>query len=273
MRFKAFLVLLVCLCSTSSLAQSQSDTQELSRAHQVWEQSIHAKGGRERLESVRSIFISSRTKYWHGLRRYEVFTEQLNVLPDRFWLWQDYRPDVFGVTVELYDFDKGIKYVTSSDVAAPKPRAIEPNETVLSRTYGLLGYLMETKWLKPKLIGLDESSLHRRKVDVVHTVLTDQPAGFAPEKIYIDFWIDRETHLPAKVVYTLNRPGQKGSPLEVWFPEYVEVNGIKVPSQTEIDGVRDRIVVQLNVSHKEELFTRPPTIAAGPDAWKTTARH
>jgi hypothetical protein len=273
MRFKVVLLLLICLCSTASFASSQADTQQLSRAQRVWEDAILAKGGRERLESVRSIFISSRSKYWHGLKRYEVFTEELNVFPGKMWSWEDYRPDVFGLTVELYDFDKGIKYITNSDVPAPQPHAIPPYETVLFRTYGLLGYLMETKWLKPKVTGLNESSLRRRKVDIVHTVLTDHVEGFSPENIYIDFWIDRETHLPLKVTYTLTKLGQRGSPTDIGFPEYVDINGIKVPSKTEIDGVRDSVVVQLNVSYNEELFSRPPLIAAGPEAWKPRARQ
>jgi len=46
-----------------------------------------------------------------------------------------------------------------------------------------------------------------------------------------------------------------------------------VPSRTEIDGVRDSVVVQLNVSYKEELFSGPPSIAAGPEGWKAKARH
>jgi len=148
-----------------------------------------------------------------------------------------------------------------------------PSETVLFQTYGALGYLMETKWLKPKVVGLNESSLRKRKVEVVHTVLTDHVEGFAPENIYIDFWIDRKTHLPLKVTYTLTTLGQRGSPTDIGFPEYVDMNGIKVPSKTEIDGVRNSVVVELNVSYDEKLFSRPPSIAAGPDAWKTTARQ
>src|SRR5688572_13443450 len=103
MRFKVVSLLLICLCSPSSFAIPQSDNQQLSRARRVWEDAIVAKGGRERLESVRSIFISSRSKYWHGLKRYEIFTQELNVFPGQIWLWQDYRPDVFGLTVELYN--------------------------------------------------------------------------------------------------------------------------------------------------------------------------
>jgi len=273
MRLAAVSLLIICLCSVTSIASSPSDTQQLSHAQRVWEEAILAKGGRERLESVRSIFISSRSKYWHGMKRYGVFTEELNVFPGKMWLWQDYRSDVFGLTVELYDFDKGIKYITSSDVPPPEPRAIEPTETVLSQTCGLLGYLMETKWLKPQVIGLNESSLRRHKVDIVHTVLTDHAEGFLLEEIYVDFWIDRQTHLPTKVSYARTKLGQKGSPMYIALPEYVEVNGIKVPSKTEIDGVRGNVVVQLNVSYEEELFSRPPSIAAGADAWKAKARQ
>src|SRR4029077_8921248 len=135
----------------------------------------------------------------HGLKRFEVFTQELTIFPGKTWLWQDYRPDVFGLRGELYDFDQGIKYITNSDVPSPQPQGVVAYETALSHTYGLLGYLMETKWQRPKVIGFDEKQFRGRKVDVVHTVLTDHPEGFVPEFIYIDFWVDRTTHLPSKV--------------------------------------------------------------------------
>src|SRR5436190_12184687 len=148
MRLKACLLLLIYLCSIAPLAQArQTENQQFSRAQEIWEEAILAKGGRQKLESVRNIFISSRSKYWHGLKRYEVFVQELNVFPGKMWLWQDYRPDVFGLTVELCDFDNGIKYFINSDVPPPQPHVLAPYETSLSRTYGLLGYLMETKWL------------------------------------------------------------------------------------------------------------------------------
>jgi hypothetical protein len=269
MRLKrGILLLTLSLCSHASLASLQADNRELSRAQQIWERAIVAKGGRERLESVRSILISQRSKYWHGLKKFEVFTVELNVFPGKSWLWDDYRPDVFGLTVEVYNFDTGIKYLSNSEVPPPQLQAIRADETVLSNTYGLLGYLMETKWLKPQVIGLDEAAIGRRKVDVVHTRLKDDVEGYLPEDLYIDFSIDRETHLPAKVSYSRMKIGEKGPWTEVTLSEYVDVNGIKVPSKISIEGETNRVVVQLNVDYDEGIFSNPPSIADGPGAWR-----
>jgi hypothetical protein len=132
---------------------------------------------------------------------------------------------------------------------------------------------METKWLKPKVMGLDEATLGKRKLDVVHTLLKDDVEGFLPEDLYIDFWIDRETHLPVKVSYSRMKYGEKGSWNEITLSGYVDVNGIKVPLNETIEGVTDRISVQLNVDYDQELFSKPPSIAAGPEAWRVKKRH
>jgi len=175
---------------------------------------------------------------------------------------------VFGLTVEMYNFDRGIKYFSNADVPPPQPHAISGYETVVSHTYGLLGYLMETKWLKPKVMGLDEATLGKRKVDVVHTLLKDDVEGFLSEDLYIDFSIDRKTHLAVRVRYSRMKFGEKGSWNEITVSGYVDVNGIKVPLDETIEGVTGRISVQLNVNYDEGLFSKPPSIAAGPEAWR-----
>ena len=265
---KLSLLSLILLCSIVPVAASQTGSQQLSRAQEIWEEAIRAKGGREKLEAVRNIFISSRSKYWHGLKRHEVFTQSLHVFPGKMWLWQDYGSDVFGLNVYVYNFDNGIKYVTNTDIPPPRPRAIEQNETALSRTYGLFGYLMETKWLKPTITGVSEKTHRRKKVDVVHTFLADDVVGLVTKYYYIDFWIDRTTRLPVTVSYSQTHSGRRGPSLDVSFSSYVEVNGVKVPSKDSISGEH---LVMLNVEYNEELFSNAPTIAAGPDAWKAKA--
>jgi hypothetical protein len=56
---KLSLLSLILLCSIAPVAASQTDSQQLSRAQEIWEEAIRAKGGREKLEAVRNIFISS----------------------------------------------------------------------------------------------------------------------------------------------------------------------------------------------------------------------
>lgn len=241
---------------------------QASRAQQIWEQAIAAKGGREHLHAVRNIVISSRGQYRHGLKIYQVHTEAFFVFPNKIWTWNDYRPDVFGLTVEMYNFDTGVRYFSNSDNPPPQSHVIPSYETNLSNTYGLLGYLLETKWLKPKILGTSAERIEGRTIDVVHTMLQDNVSGFLPEDRYIDFAFARTTHLPVRVSYYHVRGGERVLDLTEYLSDYTEVNGIKFPQQRKVEGSIDRIKIQINVEYNEDIFNKPPLVQAGAEAWK-----
>ena len=56
---------------------------------------------------------------------------------------------------------------------------------------------------------------------------------------------------------------------DVDLSDYVEIGGIKVPQTVRYkDGTQDKKSYQFNVEYKEDIFTKPPHIDAGPEAWK-----
>lgn len=256
--------------AVNNVGRQESTQQE---ARRIWEQAIAAKGGRARLHAVQNLVISTVGNYTTGSGKTNtVRTEAFFVFPNKIWRWMDYRPDVLGLTVETYNFDSGINYIITSDNPPPMPQAIRPSETSKSHTRGLLSYLLETKWLKPELVSARTERIGRRTVDVVRTTLRDDVEGFAPEDKCIDFAFDRETHLPIRVSYYHKRGDEEVLDVAENLSDYTEVNGIRVPQKGEVDGSVEKISIQINVPYNEDIFTKPPSIAAGPEAWKIAKR-
>jgi len=274
--------LIMLLCSphvgiTSKITRAINGTEQQEAAQQkarrVWEQAIAVKGGRKRLYSVKNMVIATVGNYTTSSGKTNtVRTEAFFVLPNKVWMWSDYRPDVLGLTVEMLNFDTNTRYFINSDDPPPMRQVIQSTETSASRTYGLLAYLLETKWIKPELVSASTARIGRRTVDVVHTTLRDNVEGFATENKCIDFAFDQETHLPVRVSYYHKRGDKNVLDVAVNLSDYTEVSGIKVPQKGEIDSRVDKISFQINIPYNEDIFTKPPSVAAGPEAWKIVKR-
>ena len=132
--------------------------------------------------------------------------------------------------------------------------------------------MLETKWLKPVLVSASRARIRGRTVDVVRTMLRDNVEGFSPDNKRIDFAFDRETHLPMRVSFYHIRSGEDVLFLTEDLSDYTDASGIKVPQKREIDGGVDKMNIQINVEYNEEIFIKPPLIAAGPEAWKIAKR-
>src|SRR5215470_4529823 len=166
---------------------------EQQKAAQLWEQAIAAKGGRERLSGVRNIVISSSAQYTsHTGNKSHVATEALIVFPDKLWTWEDYRPDVFGLIVTMYNGASHEKYVLTPAEPDGPIEPISPNEHPLSRMYGLVSVLPEVNGLKPIPLRTSLGVVGNQPVDIVETVLDGER---------IDFALDRKSHLPVRVSY------------------------------------------------------------------------
>jgi hypothetical protein len=180
----------------------------------------------------------------------------------------DYRPDVFGLTVESYNFDTGVKYVINSDQSSAVAHGIAASESVTDHSYGVLSYLLETKWLHPNVLSASSQSIDSRMVDIVHTVLRTQIPGFTDQRRYIDFAFDRHSHLPIRVTYFHKQDEKEVVDLVENFSEYHEINGIKFPRKAEISGTVEEIRIKVNEEYNQDLFQTPPSVAAGLGAWR-----
>ena len=242
---------------------------EREKALKIWELAVAAKGGRDRLHSVQSLVISTSGTYSHRAKRYQRYNEALFVLPNKIWIWNDQRPDVFGLTLEVSNFETNKRFVTNSDREHPIPRAIPTYETPLSRTYGLLAYLMETRWVRPQVENLSTATINGTAVDIVRTMVQDTAEGFEKKSVRIDFALDRQTHLPVQVIfYQKTTQGEEVSLTES-LSQYVEVDGIKIPTRRVVGGAgREELAFQFNVTFDANIFDNPPSLRAGPKGWK-----
>src|SRR5689334_13534117 len=122
---------------------------EKTEAERVWEQAMVAKGGRARLYAVRNMVISTRKDAVGLVEKHPVRREELLVFPNKYWFWDDYRPDVFGLRVSMYNYDTRMFYVVSDGEPYHTAEPIKGKEKNNALRNDQLSFLLETKLLKP----------------------------------------------------------------------------------------------------------------------------
>lgn len=221
-------------------------------AERLWELAVAAKGGRERLHSVRSVLVSVIT------RRY--LNVELSVFPDKFWRLSN-APEPLGRSALMFNLERGFGF--TADGNAPGGAATRLHESNLGGGVVVLEdtqlyYLLETRWLKPTILGVAGGEVGGRRADVVRVTAGGRT---------VDYYLDRKTHLPLKVALISKLDG------EVYFyktfSDYAPVDGIQMPLVVRIDGDgKLPVSYQLNVDYDRHLFERPPSALAAADAWK-----
>ena len=235
-------------------------------AERLWELAIAAKGGRERLQAVNNLQISIREKVWFGLRRVSYIGEALYVFPGRYWEWNDQRKTVFGFSMRMYNRDRDIElWYTDHGKGGHVARPIDlvHGKAGLIPLYDVqLRYFMETKWVKPIPISVEQAKLDGKSVDIVQTIVKGYPTKDGTDEQRVGFALDRKTHLPLKVIYYAVLSGKEHSG-GIALSDYVDVGGIQLPSK--IYGLRSSY--QINVDYDEQIFTRDPNPEAGIKQW------
>lgn len=259
-RFSISLLVTLLVITTVSVIHGQnSDSQK--EAERIWELAIQAKGGRERLHSVRNMFELSETQYFFRLVKTKNRTETLFVLPDKIWIWDDNRPSVFGLKMTMYNHEDGTKYFAHQGQKTVNLESMESNQenTHLS---GLVYNLMETKWNQPVPEKVTIGKAGNQQVYIVQTILLGKR---------IDFFLNRKTHLPIKIIGYSNQQIE----YDAEFSDYVDVDGIKMLSQYVLGGSNGfnktiyKVTYQFNVQYNEDIFTSPPLpVESAAEAWK-----
>lgn len=236
------------------------ETAQRNDAARLWEQAIAAKGGRERLHAVRNMVISTRGEYHSRLlKRNQIRREELLVFPNRYWFWDDYRPDVLGLRVSMYNYDSNMKYAISEGEPNQAPEPIAKGKRNKALRNDQLSFLLETQWLKPTLIKARTGTVGQRHVDIVETTIEGER---------VDFAFDQSTHLPLSVSYYDIVNGKAYINVQS-FSDYMEVDGIQLPRIIRFgDGSKYEASFQINVEYDETIFVNPPPIDAGPEAWR-----
>jgi len=236
--------------SSAHTQAPRADTQ--AEAQRLWELAIAAKGGRERLYAVRNMIISTNGSKYHSV--------ELHVFPNKFWRWTG-EPEPFGQSANMYNLEQRVAY--TSDSGRPGAAAVKLHESNLGGGHielvdAQLLYLMETRWVKPTLVGVSSGEVDGHRADVVRTRFEGRT---------VDFYLDRGTHLPLKVALVDESNGKEY--MYETLSDYATIDGIKLPLKVDTRGSGNLPnTYQLNVEYDEQLFERPPSALSGPDAWR-----
>ena len=302
---RAFIVFLLALlpllgpfvfCLPNSPAVANGSLLE---AEKLWEQAIAAKGGRERLYAIGNFVVSSKSRFRSSPRpdvAVGITEESLYVLPGKWWNFFDYRPGKMGYRINVLNFDRSIWWTVSSGKKVPIPSRPDLDKAFLEdfryrfRQAQFL-YLLETKWIKPTLVGARTDSIGFNKYDVVETLIAErqmrrlvQEASTKRLKLEVidderevraDFYLDRKTHLPVRIVTDSRaaRGSGKGAMDDTCsLDDYAEVGGIQMPGIVNCGYKENRTSYQFNVDYNESIFEHPPTRDLKPDAWRVKGK-
>jgi hypothetical protein len=223
----------------------------------LWEQAIAAKGGREQLHQVTNLVMSYRetVRNFLGFAVHQGVVERLYVFPNRSWGWDDGLPPPFRLSTSWLDVEQNRRCTIYAGSAAPicgpaKQKGSPADEGITQVQYL---YLMETKWVKPTPISVTKGNIGLKQVDVLHTRFDDKR---------VDYFLDRKTHLPVRVAVFYKE--SERAMLMFDFSDYVTVNGIQMPGRQK----KGKINFQINAAYDENIFTRSPSVEAGPKAWQ-----
>lgn len=189
--------------------------------------------------------------------------------PDKVWEWEDARSTVFGGSVICENLEAGVPYLAypGNDIRKSSVQRTEVGggKELLERSQ--LVYLNETRWLKPKPVRvlLDKNNPHN--VEAIETDVDGER---------VDFWIDRENHLPVKIIrYRDFKYGKGLEPSSTYdLADYQQTDGIQIPNQVSTTIISPpastvRYRTTLNPKLRADLFTSPPRFEDGPEAWKS----
>ena len=234
-----------------------AEAQDAEQAKILWEQAIAAKGGREQLHQVTNLVMSyhETVRNFLGIAVHRGDVERLYVFPNKSWSWDDGLPPPFRLSTGWLDVEQNRRCTTyagnSAPVCGPAKQKNSPAGEGITQVQYM--YLMETRWVKPTPISVTKDNIGRKQVDVLHTRF---------ENKRIDYFLNRKTHLPARVAVFYNDSDR--ATLMFDFSDYVTVSGIQMPGRQK----RGKINFQINAPYDESIFTRSPSLEAGPKAWQ-----
>jgi hypothetical protein len=256
MRLGSWLFFLLIL-PASAVADEIQESQSTQQAQSLWEQAVEAKGGREQLYRVNSLLISYQetTRNFLGVVVHRGDVERLYAFPDKMWGWDDGLPPPFHLTVNLLDIGRDRRCTLYKGSTAPicgpaHQGSTAPDEGLVQVQ---LLYLLETRWVKPTPVSVTKEKIGFKKVDVLHTLFRDTR---------VDYFLDAKTHLPVRVSIFYSASARPT--ISVDLSDYAQVGGVLMPGKQK----SAKINFQINPTYDERVFTRQPSIEAGPKAWQ-----
>lgn len=242
----------IVILALASSVKGQVEETDVNRAHaqQLWEEALQAKGGRDRLHSVQN-FLTSGEIHVDALKGSHMSEVQwLRVLPGKAWLYEFTSEFQVSLDATVINIERNLCLKTLSPARGDVPSL----SLCLPTTYmerliqDPIIYLMETDSLRPIPIRTYEGKRGLTRVDVVETAVGNHR---------FDFYLDRKTRLPVKLVtdeYHGIPEGTQPMGLTIYFDNYVTVDGIKMPSRVVREPrhvpIKDFSMPSLVLSHE-----------------------
>jgi hypothetical protein len=276
----------LCLLAALTLARGASAQvpapardAERARAKALWEEAVRAKGGRERLLSVKSLLITS-TIYARAPRGSNIKDAvRLYAMPGKVWVYTHTPEFAVKLDATVINTERKLCMLT----LAPAGSGVSPLSPCLSETWTqyLLQdpviYLMETEWVRPVPLRARTEGKGKKQVDVVEVEVGQLRA---------DFYLDGKTGLPFRIVTEwyggIGRATGSLGPMEVLLEDYAAVEGVQMPRRVTrrmlpphresvgdpLTGDEERARYQFNVAYDPALFDAPVPKNVKPDAWR-----
>jgi hypothetical protein len=240
-------------------AGAQTETNVEARA--IWERAVEVKGGRARLHEIESLLMILPRRDEPERSRYV----DLYVFPDSSWRWSDALGSGYlGLSLTVSNERGAWWAVLPERVADPREQLQwrPPLEQDLLQVVNQQAvFLLETRWLQPEILDVRSERISRRDY---HVVTADVPGQ------RLEYFIDAETHL-VRQIRQVTEFSEFGFISNWDFEGYEAVDGIMMPTRTEVQGLNPNIVqaweFQFNVDYDPEIFDREPVLEDGPQSW------
>jgi len=230
-------------------------------ARAKWEGALAAKGGREKLESVRTFFWSGEMTWWQGLARRKFLNQMLYVFPNFSWSYGENGDPRLGKGASHTYYDRGYSLRTEDlrrdFYESPIPKEPYANELPV--------LLLETPWMKPELKScvVDDS----KQEIVIAAVLLG---------LEYDFHFARNERLPSRIVVHDHDGAAHFVNTEWKLTDYRPSGAINLPAMLrKRAGPRDAPMVlnlkmryEINPEVPSALIDSDPTQTMGPDGWR-----
>ena len=242
-------------------------------AERLWELAVVAKGGRDKLRSVRSfVDVSDAKAAWSLFKTFKIHMVSVYLFPWKTWSWNDQGDSVFGLSENMYNYETGMKYFldprntasvgtkytrweTGRPVTVGVLTEFEPPDIPNKgkKMVGLVTDLLILSWTEPKILGMSTG----KNIDIIHTEIEGDSK--------IDFEFDRKTHLPSKW-RAFDDKRTNGE----WLKDYKEFDGIMMPTHT---GPLDESgqwthTYEFNVDIDESIWERPSPFNLAANGWR-----
>jgi len=257
-----FLVFVLLVFRPQIVFACPSDAKSLGQANQIWEQAIIAIGGRDRILSIKNILTRDTNRPLVAL----------DVLPDKYWDWSK-NSQPLGTVVSTHNFATNIGYIVKSDEYWPSyPLTGVSKELYLA---GMLNRLLETKWIKPTLLGAETTVINKKPYDIVCLEITFPKNQKDNELVRVrhEYVFDKVTHLLFRDIRYFTQKEGGGNYFEE-YSNYKEVKGVKMATsyfgRYSNGGVAPKVesIIDLDVEYRKDLFDKQPSIKDGKDGWK-----